>query len=66
MHAQIIDCSPILLFVITIMLQLKNYVNNFFNEALWILGSAGSAPPPGVNIPKLLPSPAWQWLASWV
>lgn len=54
--------------VLFIMLQLKISRNNFCSGAIWSLYNSGSDPLPGTlgtlgifDIPKLLPSPAWQW-----
>lgn len=54
--------------VLFIMLQLKISRNNSCSGAIWSLYNSGSDPLPGTlgtlgifDIPKLLPSPAWQW-----
>lgn len=55
------DCGQVFLVVTITVLQLKICLNNFCYETIWIMCNSASDPPPGTDILKLLPSPAWQW-----
>lgn len=55
------DCGQVSLVVTITVLQLKICLNNFSYETIWIMCNSASDPPPGTDILKLFPSPAWQW-----